>query len=325
MALKQETVDYITSLAQQYGLDSKAMLEKAEKDENARKIVEDIVPRSTFSRELDKQRADNQTQFKTWQEDYYKNTVVPWGQGVSAERDKFATQAQQLAAQNAQLQAERAAYVATYGTMEGFNASAAAGGTGNPAPATIATPTNGHSQNGWLDQHRYEQDLTLARQIGALAGREFAAASSRYYSEFGAAKPFDPRAFDEFVQKGNYLQGANPDAVPRAFDRAYEDFTKDARAERDKAAYEQRLQQEVDQRVQQRMAQINMPLDNGAPGTRHGPMFGQLNPDQQADARLNDPAVSSLEKEEIQRRMFAEDIKGITAGGLLQTITAGKT
>lgn len=292
MALKQETKDYISKLAQTYGLDEKAMLKKAEEDESAAKLVDEgLMLRSDYSRKQDQLRND----FDGWKKTYYETEVLPrWNQ-----QQTDLTTAQKEAAR---YKAESAAYRATYGTLEGFQPSADAGGTGNGnAPAPTSTPNVRY-----MTQEDYDKAMERERARNAWLATQTAEKSIRHYAEF--QKPINFTEFEKFAGEGHYQD----------LDRAYDDFVKPMREEKAKAETEARIAKEVQERVATELAKhgASSPYDTSAPSFKGSSLFHRSEGDDVA-ARVANPDTPAYEREQLLRQEFMKDLGNVTTGGLL--------
>lgn len=298
MAVKTEVSQYIARLAQQFGLDEKALLAKAESDAEAAKLIDEgVMLRSDYSRkqdELARMKADAEA-IKSKNEQYYDTVWKPqW-----AEREKAV---EQQKAELARYKAESAAYREVYGTLEGFKASADAGGNGNG---------NAPAANAWLDQKRYETDMQTNRMIAGLSGREFALATAKYSADIGGVMDVD--AFDKFVNDGRYLNGVSVDEAPKAFRRAYDEFVRPKLEEKRQAQTEADVTRRIQEGVQAELAKRGpVPIDTSAPGYRGSYMFRQP---ESVDQQINDPQTPAHVREDLLRKEFMKDMDGATLTG----------
>lgn len=296
MALTQQTTDYINTLAQQFGLDAKAMLSKAESDEAARTSL-DVVPRATFSRELDKVRDTTKQefdqQFKTWQSDYYTTQVLPrWNQ-----REQAVTE---LTNERNNLKAQAAAYQAVYGTLEGFTPTQPTQPTQptNPVQPLVSSPAG---------QPQYMTREDAAALSGTLA-KEMTWVAEMHRDEFG--KRLDVDEFERHVMAGKY-------SGPKALRDAYADFTKTARETKqaaDQSARDARIREEA---VKEYAVTHHLPVDNGAPAPRGSQFFRQPSKDETTAATLADPSVPRFVKDQVLRDEFTQGLNGAQLSGAL--------
>ncbi len=283
MALTEATTQYIHTLAQTFGLDEKALVAKAEADENARRTL-DIVPRATFSSELDKVRdktkQDMQGEFTNWKTEYYQKEVLPkWNENdqrrIKAEQDAMT------------LRAKEAAYRAVYGDLEGFDPAKATPPAANPT--TVATPANNPQ---WMTREE-------AAQLSGTLTKEMSWVTETHRDEFG--KRLDLDAFEKHVIEGRY-QG------PRALRQAYEDFVKPAREAKQATEWETKLAEAKKAGAQEYAASHSMPLDNGAPAPRGSAMFRQPSKEDANEAILADPNAPQFVKDDAMRKSFLNDL-----------------
>lgn len=294
MALAEQTVQYIKTLAQSFGLDEKALVAKAEADENARKAL-DIVPRATFSAELDKvrdkTRTDMRGEFDTWKGEYYQKEVLPrWNQ-----REQDLQRAQQEAQS---LKAKEAAYKALYGDLDGFNPQAPIVQPQQPQQPVVAQP-------GGQPQYMTREE---SAQLAAMLSKEMTRAGLQYYSETG--KVLDVDKFEEHVVKGQY-QGK--DAIRRALD----DFVKPERDAKDAAARQTEKEQYAQQKLDEWKSQHAIPLDTAPPTSRGSALFRQPSKDEADAAALADPQTPKFVKDELMRKSFMQDLGPATLAGAL--------
>lgn len=294
MALAEQTVQYIKTLAQSFGLDEKVLVAKAEADENARKAL-DIVPRATFSAELDKvrdkTRTDMRGEFDTWKGEYYQKEVLPrWNQtqqelaAAASERDR--------------LKAEAAAYKALYGTLDGFQQQQTQQQQQQQQQTVVAS-----SQQAPQYMTREE-----SAQLAAMLSKEMTRAGLQYYSETG--KVLDVDKFEEHVIKGQY-QGK--DAIRRALD----DFVKPERDAKDAAARQTEKEQYAQQKLDEWKSQHAIPLDTAPPTSRGSALFRQPSKDEADAAALADPQTPKFVKDELMRKSFMQDLGPATLAGAL--------
>lgn len=290
MAVKENVKQYLTTLAQTYGLDAQALLKKAEEDEAAAKLIDEgVMLRSDYSRKQDGLTAE----FEKWKGEYYNKEVLPrWN-----EREELL---KTLQSESSSFKAKSAAYEALYGTLDGFD-------KGAPPAKVAATETN------WLDQKKYEQDIAVNRQIGALSGREFGRATALYLKEFGEVMDVD--AFDKFVADGGYLNGQSVDTAPKAFRKAYEDFVRPKMEEKRTTQTQTDIARQVKEGVEAELAKrgANIPIDTAAPGYRHSAFFKQGD---DAATKISDPATPAHVREDLLRQEFMKDVGNVTPAGL---------
>lgn len=291
MALKDEVKNYISKLAQTYGLDEKAMLKKAEEDEAAAKFIdESVMLRSDYSRGKDAQKAE----FEAWKSNYYEKEVLPKWNAREGEFQKASSEARNA-------RAEAAAYKAVYGTLEGFQPSAAAGGDG--VDTKVVTP-----QGGWVSKTDYDKGLNEARQVGAIVAKELSYASSRHLKDFNEVLDLD--AYEKFLGEKGYVQRG-----PEGLREGYEAFVRPKMAVKEKEATDKDVMRRVEEEVQKRLANAASPLDTSAPGFKGSPFF---HPVEDGDAKLKDPSTPAWERDEILKRDFVQSLGQVSAGGLIK-------
>lgn len=289
MAVKAEVANYLKSLAQEYGLDEKALLKKAEEDEKAAKLIEEgVMLRSDYSRRQDELKTKEQSldsQFQTWKSDYYNNEVLTkWNERES----QYQTAKQREQA----LAAQVAAYQATYGTLEGFQ------------PVSTTQQTQQTQQ-----QTQQQQKYMTPEEVAQFTGNFWKLAnklSFDHFQEFG--KPLDGDALEQFAVKGKYND----------LRYAYNDYVKPQRETKAAEELEAKKAQWKKEAVDEwKSSHPEIPIDNRAPGGAGSPLFRQPSADDKAAAVLNDPNAPGFAKDAVLREQFMRDMAGVTGSGII--------